>query len=258
MNVLAFLILILAVYIHCWFLVSLWQKRNDVADSAWGLGFVLLAWSAYWLGQSQSVPALLISVLVTIWGVRLSWHVSTRNRKKGEDSRYLAWRKQWGSWVYLRSYLQVFLLQGALLLLVAIPIILANTTPRLHESWRWFSALGIALWLLGFSFEVVGDAQLQHFTQDPSNKGKLLQTGLWAYTRHPNYFGEVTLWWGIGVIAAGSTANPFAFLGPLVISVLILFVSGVPLLEKQYAGRPDFEDYKRRTSVFFPAPPKHQ
>lgn len=242
--------LILFMYMNLWFCLSLMLRRNDVADIAWGIGFVLVAWSTYFISGSQNILAVIINILVTIWGLRLAVHILLRNIKKKEDYRYEGWRKEWGKWFIPRSYLQVFLLQGVLLYLIALPVIYINSIEVSNIT--WLSVLGILVWLVGFFFEVVGDWQLSKFIKNPENKGKLMKYGLWKYTRHPNYFGEVTLWWGIFLISLVSLNSVFNIVGPLTITILILFVSGVSLLEKKYEGRKDFEEYKRETSIFLP------
>lgn len=184
------LALILFGYMSLWFLISVVKKRNDVADVAWGLGFILLTWSSFFLFASFSLRGLIASILVSIWGSRLAWHIHRRNRNKKEDYRYLAWRQEWGRFFYIRSYFQVYLLQGALLYLIIVPVLLINSNAG--SSFNVIDSLGILVWLLGFFFEAVGDAQLARFLQDPANRGKIMQSGLWRYSRHPNYFGEVT------------------------------------------------------------------
>lgn len=246
--------LILFVYMSFWFVVSLIKKRNDVADVAWGLGFVLMAWSSFSFFDYSGIRGIIVGVLVSIWGLRLAWHIYTRNKGKAEDYRYLAWRNEWGKWFYLRSYLQVYLLQGLFLFLIVSPILLINNSSA--SPLGILDILGVAVWLFGFYFESVGDAQLARFIKNPENKGKLMQSGLWAYTRHPNYFGEVTQWWGIWLIALSVPYGLLGIIGPLTITILILKVSGVPMLEKKMAENPDFAEYKRRTSVFIPLPRK--
>tara|TARA_B100000745_G_C20136119_1_gene389430 strand:+ start:839 stop:1603 length:765 start_codon:yes stop_codon:yes gene_type:complete len=249
MNYFVALAAILFVYMSLWFVVSLIKKRNDVADVAWGLGFVVLAWAAVFISAGSSMQGILVVLLVTIWGVRLAWHIAARHKGKGEDYRYRVWRETWGAWFYPRSYLQVYMLQGALLFLVALPIVViigATVAPNL------FTAVGVGVWLLGFAFEVIGDRQLKQFIKNSADKGKLMTSGLWRYTRHPNYFGEVTLWWGIWLVALSVPYGWATIVGPLTITFLILKVSGVPLLEKKMAEHPDFAEYKRTTSVFIP------
>lgn len=254
MNYFFTLALFLFVYMSLWFLVSLIKKRNDVADVAWGLGFVLLAWVSFFLSRDSGARGLLVNALVSIWGLRLAWHIHSRNKGKTEDYRYLSWRKEWGKNFILRSYLQVYVLQGFLLFLIVLPVTVIHKYPAAAPG--WFDFFGVAVWLFGFCFEVVGDAQLSHFIKNPENKGKLMQGGLWAYTRHPNYFGEVTLWWGIWLLSLAVPYGGLTVIGPLTITFLILKVSGIPLLEKKMAGHVQFAEYKRRVSVFFPLPPK--
>lgn len=235
-------------------MVSLIRRRNDVADSAWGLGFVLLAWVSLAISGSITGRGLLVSALVSIWGLRLAWHISARNQNKGEDARYLVWRRQWGKWFYLRSYGQVYLFQGVLIFIISLPVLFVNRVSG--PALGWLDLLGAAVWLIGFIFEAVGDAQLARFIKDPTNKGRLMQSGLWRFTRHPNYFGEVTQWWGIWLIALAVPNGLISIIGPLTITFLILKVSGISMLEKQMAKKPEFADYKRRTSIFIPWPPR--
>lgn len=248
------LISVVFIYMSLWFVVSLIKKRNDVADVAWGLGFVLVTWVSFFISDDSGARGLLAGLLVSVWGVRLAWHIHTRNKGKTEDYRYLAWRKEWGKWFYIRSYAQVYLLQGALLFLIVIPVLFINKNAGV--SLGLLDVVGVAVWLLGFYFEVVGDAQLARFIKDPTNKGKLMQSGLWAYTRHPNYFGEVTQWWGIWLIALSVPNGLLAIVSPLTITVLIVKVSGIPMLEKKMAEHPDFAEYKRTVSAFIPLPRK--
>jgi len=249
-----------AVFMTAGFVFAQIRRRNDIADVLWGIGFVAIA--IYGFFDHNVVPTLrqlVVVALVTIWGGRLAWHIFRRNRNKPEDYRYAKWRKDWGNWFYLRSYLQVFLLQGLLMVLVSAPVIFIN---RFDQSLiKLFSidnflVIGVAVWVIGFYFESRGDRELKSFISDPNNKGKLLTTGLWAYTRHPNYFGEVTQWWGIFIIALGLPYGWLSIIGPLTITFLILKVSGVPMLEKKYEGNADFAEYKKRTNAFFPWFPK--
>ncbi len=248
------LILILFAYMSLWFMVSLLKKRNDVADVAWGLGFVLMTWVSFFLSDDSGVRGLLVGILVTVWGLRLAWHIHARNKGKAEDYRYLAWRKEWGKYFYIRSYFQVYLLQGAFLFLIILPVLMINknagSAPGL------FDLVGVIVWLIGFYFEAVGDAQLARFIKNPENKGRLMQDGLWAYTRHPNYFGEVMQWWSIWLIALSVSGGWLGIIGPITITFLILKVSGIPMLEKKMEENPDFTEYKRKTSIFIPLPRK--
>ncbi|MCA9339050.1 DUF1295 domain-containing protein [Candidatus Saccharibacteria bacterium] len=253
MQVLIFSLLVVFVYMTLWFIISIFKKRSDVADIAWGLGFVVLSWSLYLLHSDNQI-LLLASLLVSIWGIRLSAHIYMRNRKKAEDYRYQEMRKRWGNWALLGSYLQVFLLQGMFLVLIAMPLIGFALNSNNVIGLPVF--VGVIVWLIGFIFEVTGDLQLKIFVNNPKNKGKIMRYGLWRYTRHPNYFGEVTQWWGIWLLGYGLTSFLWTIIGPITITFLILKVSGIPLLEKRYVGNKEYEKYKRQTSVFIPWVPK--
>ena len=242
------------IYMGAWFIVALSLKRNDVADFAWGLGFVFLGWVGFAKAGYSGQLSLLVNSLVTIWGIRLSYHVYKRNIKKAEDPRYTEWRQKWGRWQILGSFLQVFMLQGLLLMFIATSAAAINFSG--HQNMGPPEIIGLLIWLTGFAFEVIGDGQLKKFISNPLNKGKILMSGLWQYTRHPNYFGEVTMWCGIWLMAFGTGHFFPSIISPLTITWLILFVSGVPLLEKKYRGNADFEAYKKHTSIFFPLPPK--
>lgn len=245
---------ILFTYMMVWYAVSIVKKRNDVADIAWGSGFVLLAIVSLFLANSIEVRSLIVTSLVLIWGVRLSIHIFFRNKGKKEDYRYDAWRRAWGKAFYFRSFLQVFVLQGLLLFLIVLPVLLINKSGE--AGFYLLDYLGISIWMAGFFFEVVGDHQLSKFIKNPKNKGKLMQEGLWKYTRHPNYFGEVTLWWGIWIMAFSAGVGFWSIFAPLTITVLILKISGIPMLEKKMQEHPDFKEYSKKTSVFFPLPRK--
>ena len=249
-----FFIAIITIFVsaNVGFIVSLIKKRNDIADIFWGIGFVLVAWTSFLFSDNLNYHSLLVNILVTIWGVRLALHIGLRNRGKGEDFRYKAWRESWGKTFFIRSYLQVFILQGFLLFVISLPIIFVN---QQNAEFSVFSAIGLVIWTIGFLFEAIGDYQLRQFTKNTANKGKIIQNGLWKYTRHPNYFGEVVLWQGIFFFAL-----PFGFwtiISPITITLLILYVSGIPLLEKKYENNAEFMEYKKRTSAFFPMPPKN-
>lgn len=229
-----------------WFVISIIKKRNDIADIAWGMGFILI--SAYNIYSNYNPRILLISLLVLVWGLRLAIHIYHRNKNKKEDFRYLQWRHDWGKYFYLRSYLQVYLLQGFFMWLIAFPIMINSA------GFNLLNLLGILIWVFGFYYESTADAQLARFIKDPKNKGKIMDQGLWATSRHPNYFGEVTLWWGIWLLSFSNPNSLISIIGPLTITILILKVSGIPLLEKKYEGNPLYEAYKKKTSIFIPKP----
>ncbi len=251
--------IILVMYMTGWFFVSVVRRRNDLADIAWGLGFVLVAVVSQLFNSHAGDLSKLSVALTTVWGLRLSTHILLRNRGKNEDFRYAKWRHDWGKYFYLRSYLQVFILQGFLLFLVSLPVILTAGRSYATDLPVWALA-GLVTWLTGFFFEAVSDLQLSHFVSNPKNKGKIMTKGLWKYSRHPNYFGEVTQWWGLWLILCATTLpvsyKLLGLIGPVTITTLILFVSGVPLLEKKYAKNADYKKYAAKTSKFLPLDPK--
>lgn len=246
--------IVLFIYVTLVALVAIILKRNDIADVAWGLGFIVASVAGLVFNHNTSLPALLAVTLVTVWGLRLALHIGSRLVKKSEDFRYKAKRDTWGSSAWIHSYLEIFLAQGFLLLVIVSPVLLLTSYG--HSDTNWLLAPAVVIWLVGFVFEAVGDAQLASFLKNPANKGHVMQSGLWRYTRHPNYFGEVTQWWAIGLIAVGYSYGLLGLIGPAVITFLILKVSGVPLLEKKYADRPDYQAYAHSTSIFIPLPPK--
>jgi steroid 5-alpha reductase family enzyme len=256
-DVLGSCALLVLVYMTAWFLASLAFRRADIADIAWGLGFVAIAG---WLLVRPDAPGTLrqyaVAALVAVWGLRLAWHVGRRNLRPGhgEDPRYAAWRREWGRLFTVRSYLQVFLLQGLFMLLISMPVLVSGSAQGGDVG--LFDALGVGIWLLGFTFEALGDAQLARFLKEPSNAGHIMDRGLWAWTRHPNYFGEATMWWGLAVVCLSVKGGWIAFVGPVTITWLLLKVSGVPMVEAPRAGQPEWEDYKARTSAFLPLPPR--
>ena len=252
-QVFEFVGLVVLFYMTVCFALALIFKRNDIADIAWGFGFIVVAVLVFSF-LPQLDRGFWVTLMVAIWGSRLSYHILKRNIKKPEDARYATWRNEWGRWFIIRSYIQIFLLQGLLLILIVSPVIIINTFRG--GSITPFDIVGGLVWIIGFAFESTGDRQLKDFIKNPENKGKLMNKGLWNYTRHPNYFGEVTQWWGLWIIALSVPYGFFGIIGPLTISFLILKVSGIPMLEKSFAGRPDFEEYKKKTNAFFPWFPK--
>ncbi|MCA9330419.1 DUF1295 domain-containing protein [Candidatus Saccharibacteria bacterium] len=238
-----------------WHVVSRIQKRNDVADIAWGLGFVLVAWLSMALaGHAPSFEGWLVAVLVTVWGARLAVHIYLRNRKKSEDKRYKEIVPEGTAFRGLVAYAKVFLLQGILIWIISMPV-QAVFFSQPSSVWSGLVAMGVVVWVFGIVFEAIGDYQLSRFLQQ-KKRPEVLSTGLWRYTRHPNYFGEVTLWWGVWLIAVASGVRPWTVVGPLTITGLILFVSGVPMLERRYKDDANYQRYAEKTSKFLPLPPK--
>lgn len=239
------------------FFIAQAKKNNGLQDIAWGMGFIVVALFSYFFSNVESLNGLVITVLVVLWGGRLSYYLFKRNWNSEEDKRYVAMRENWeakGQNIAVASYLKVFMFQMLLLIIIVQPVLFANTRPG--NGLKLINYIGIGIWIVGYFFEVVGDAQLKKFKSHPKNKGKLMTSGLWAYTRHPNYFGESTMWWGIFLISLVDHISLIGVIGPITITFLLLKVSGVPMLEKKYEGREDFEEYKKRTSKFIPMPEK--
>lgn len=231
------------------FLLAVLIRNNSIVDILWGLGFVLIALIGYTLAPVTIVTQLVL-IYVSLWGLRLAVHIGLRNWGKSEDFRYAQMRIAWGKHWVIRSFFQIYLVQWILMQLVSLPIILAMAGTFTISPVLMY--IGMAIWFTGFFFEAVGDYQLTQFKKKKSSKGKLMKTGLWSLTRHPNYFGEATLWWGIALLGYGVSHNPLVFLGPLTIDFLLLYVSGIPLLEAKYQGRSDWAAYTKKTPAFFP------
>lgn len=248
-------LIVVLIYKTFVFFLSLLLKRNDIADVSWGISFILIATAALLFSDRTNQPLLLILVLITIWGIRLAIRIALRNRKKNEDYRYQEMLKGSGKSYFVKAFLQVFMLQGLLAVVVSFPTILAGVYGE-NQTLGTLSFLGVLVWSIGFYFEVVSDYQLDTFISDPKNKGLVLSDGLWKYSRHPNYFGEITMWWGVFLIALTVPNGIWALIGPLTITYLIIFVSGIPMLEKKYEGNKEYEKYKKRTSVLIPFQPK--
>lgn len=248
----------LGVYMLAWWLVSLVLKRNDVADIAWGPAIALTPILLFIPARSDaSLVTSFIALAVSIWSMRLAWHILVRFVKKGEeDARYTKMRNDWQGPQWLNSLFRVFLLQGVLAMFISITPSLGILYPAI-DSLLWFTYLGFAIWAIGFFFEAVGDWQLSRFIKNPKNKGKIMDQGLWRYTRHPNYFGEVSLWWGVWIMVMSIDVQLWwTIISPLTITFLILKVSGIPMLEARWEGNKQFEAYKKKTSAFFPLPPR--
>ena len=254
MNIYLVTLFVLWFYFTTVFFIAQLKKSNSIVDIAWGLGFVVVSLTSLVSTSNVSIQSLLITIFVFLWGIRLSYHLFKRNWNKLEDYRYVEMREQWKNKnPYLQYYIKIYMVQMILLFIIAQPILSVNAISQ--QPIGIFDYIGIIIWLIGYSFEVIGDFQLKEFIMNPNNKGKLIRTGLWKYTRHPNYFGEATMWWGIFLISAGS-GTLWTIISPITITYLLVFVSGVPLLEKKMESNPDFADYKAKTSMFIPWIPK--
>lgn len=232
------------------FAVAVRQGRHAVVDVAWGLGFALVAVVGYLVASPGN---LLITVLTVVWGVRLAAHIWWRSRGAGEDPRYAALLKDAPGCRHAYALRKIYLVQAPVLWFVSLPVQVAQGEHGVGV----FGWVGAALWLVGFVFESVGDRQLARFTADPANKGEVLDTGLWRYTRHPNYFGDACVWWGLFLIACDHWTGALTVLSPILMTYFLARGTGKPLLERRMAKtRPGYGDYVRRTSGFLPLPPR--
>ncbi|MFO7852600.1 MAG: DUF1295 domain-containing protein [Bacteroidota bacterium] len=239
-------------------ILSVMIKNVSIVDIFWGFGFVVV--NAFYVSMSGEINPrkILVLTLVTVWGLRLSIYLAFRNIGKGEDFRYQEFRRKYGSeryWWF--SYFQTFLLQGILIMIVSLPL-LGISMSNHPGTLNLFDYSGIVVWLIGFSFEAGGDFQLSRFKSNPKNKGKVLNKGFWKYTRHPNYFGDAAVWWAYAIfsVAAGSY---WQIIGSVVMTLLIIKVSGVAMLEKSLnKKKPQYQEYIQKTSSFFPWFPKKQ
>jgi steroid 5-alpha reductase family enzyme len=236
--------------------VSVALKDTSIVDIFWGSGFVVIAWVTYAVADGAPPRKLLLAGLTTLWGLRLTIHLARRNLGKGEDFRYAAMRRRHGDRWPLRSLWAVFWGQGILMWIVSLPVQAGQFDPT-PAHLTWFDGLGVAIFAVGFFFETVGDLQLERFKADPASTGQVMDRGLWRYTRHPNYFGDFAVWWGLYDIALATGSAWWTVIGPLVMSVLLIRVSGAGLLEKSIGRRrPGYDEYVRRTSGFLPLPPR--
>jgi steroid 5-alpha reductase family enzyme len=234
--------------------LSLWLRNSSIIDIFWGLGFVIVAGLSLVMGENWSVKSLLLTLMVSIWGIRLAGYLAWRNLGKPEDYRYAAMRVRHGQRFPLFSLFSVFGLQGLLTAIISLPLQVGISQP---SDWNSLSYLGVIVWSVGLAFESVGDYQLARFKSDPSNAGQVMNRGLWRYTRHPNYFGDFLVWWGLFLAAVEPGSWWWTISGPLLMSFLLIRVSGVRLLESSLRSRiVGYEQYVRSTSAFLPLPPK--
>jgi len=233
--------------------LSLLRRDASIVDIAWGLGFVLVAWAAKFVTSASGSGNWLLLLMVTVWGLRLTGYLAKRNLGKGEDFRYRAMRRKHGERFALVSLYTVFGLQGALMILVSLPVSLGQRDTNAGAGFVVF--LGFVVWAVGLYFEAVGDAQLARFKRDPRNADQIMDQGLWGLTRHPNYFGDALVWWGLAIVGSSQGAGVWAFLGAAVMTVLLVRVSGAAMLDRLLAKRkPGYAEYMARTSGFIPLP----
>jgi steroid 5-alpha reductase family enzyme len=270
LEVLLFLIglaIPVAVVISCLgFIISLVAKNNGYADVLYPWYFIAIVAVGYRLRMfdlsfdfplPMAVSNIVFS-LVFLWGARLSLRIYRKNRGKPEDFRYAKWRSEW-KWFKIRSFFQIYLFQGFIALIIVAPAYLAAVVGFAGGVFPLgFLLAGLSFWLAGFLFESIGDRQLDLFLKDPANRGRIMTSGLWEYSRHPNYFGEALMWWGIWVISLSVVPEIWylTIVSPMLITFLLTKVSGIPMLEKRWEGNPEWEKYRSRTSAFVPWVPK--
>jgi steroid 5-alpha reductase family enzyme len=229
--------------------------RVSVVDTAWGLGFVLVASVAALVGDGVPWRRLLLLALVGAWGLRLAWHMHRRNAGKGEDPRYAEMLGRERGNPTVVAIRKVYAVQALALWFVSLPIQVSAAAGAGNAA---VAVVGVAVWLLGVTFEAVGDAQLSAFKANPDNTGKVMDRGLWSWTRHPNYFGDASVWWGLWLVAASAWPGVLTVLSPIVMTYFLAFATGARLLERHLAQRPGYAAYQRRTSSFLPRPPGHR
>ena len=248
-------LIILGLMVLLW-IISLILKDSSIVDIFWGTGFAVTGWVYFSLTPDGfSDRKWMIVLLTTIWGLRLSSHILFRNWGRGEDYRYRNWREAAGERWWWQSFFKVFLLQGFLMWIISFPLLAAQISPQ-PDRLTWLDYTGQVLWGIGFTFEALGDWQLTRFRSDPSNRGKVLQSGVWRYSRHPNYFGDAVQWWGLYLISAAA-GGFWTIFSPALMTYLLVRVSGVAMLEQGLKDtKTGYQDYIERTSAFIPWFPK--
>jgi steroid 5-alpha reductase family enzyme len=227
--------------------------RYNVVDVTWGVAFVAIAAVAAALGHGDPVRRWVLLALTAIWGLRLAWHIQRKTVGQGEDRRYAAMLRNASPVKVVR---QVFVLQAAITWFVSLPLQLSAVEGPTPRPLIPVAAVGVAVWLVGVTFEAVGDRQLTAFKADPANRGVIMDRGLWAWTRHPNYFGDATVWWGLWLVSVTGVVSLATVVSPALMTYFLVFVTGARLTEKLMAGRPGFAEYQARTSFFLPRPPR--
>ena len=255
MNPFLFSALCIFCFMCFMFVIALIKKDNSIVDVGWGLGFILVAYATFYQFGNERLHQKLVVFLTTVWGLRLATYILIRNWGKPEDFRYANWRKEWGNHVILRSFFQVFMLQGVIMFINTLPIVVINSVHHIDRSLVWLYPFGAGIGFIGFFFEAVGDWQMFMYKSN-SHKPGVMNHGLWKYTRHPNYFGEAVQWWAMFILSIPSGKWYISIWAPVTITFLLLRVSGITLLEKRYDGNDAYSLYKKNTSSFIPWFPK--
>ncbi|MFZ9001135.1 MAG: DUF1295 domain-containing protein [Bacteriovoracaceae bacterium] len=242
------------VFFNIFYIIARLKKDFSIIDTAWALSFVLIFLvSCFSSAYVASFRVNLIGVLVIIWAIRLSGYIFLRSKKIGkEDYRYAQWRKDWGNKANFIAYFKVFMLQALLALIIASPLYFIHLKPNSVPFGKVTDYIGLLIWVIGFLFESIADQQKANFKKNDKNKTKVLDKGLWKYSRHPNYFGEALLWWGVALLALAEIPLYQALVGPFILNIFLLKVSGVSLLEQKYQGNTEYDAYKNKTSAFIP------
>jgi steroid 5-alpha reductase family enzyme len=235
------------------FITSLVLKDASIADVFWGIYFIVIA-AVFLAKNDKSTIQYIVTYLVAVWAIRITWHIGRRNLNKPEDWRYAKDRRKWGHSFFILSYLKHFFFQAILAVVISASVIVAASASPSYNTLHWWQYLGILVWLKGFVFESVSDFQLVQFLKKNPAKGEVMKTGLWKYSRHPNYFGEILQWWGIWLLVLGLPYSWWALVSPLTITILLVFVSGIPMLEKRYKNIEQYQKYAKKTSILVPLP----
>ncbi|MEV0945020.1 DUF1295 domain-containing protein [Rhodococcus sp. NPDC049939] len=249
-------LLLLAILQAATFLVGRRIGRYNVVDVSWGLGFVLVALVAAVLGEGDGLRRWLMFVLIAVWGLRLTWHMYVKSAGRGEDPRYVEMLNRSGGDSTVVVVRKIFLTQGLSQWFVSLPVQLSAVLGAASGLGTVVATIGVAVWVVGFAFESVGDFQLRQFKADPANSGKIMDSGLWSWTRHPNYFGDCCVWWGLWLISASVWPGPVTILSPVAMTYFLVYATGARVLERAMSRRPGYPEYQRRTSYFLPLPPK--
>jgi steroid 5-alpha reductase family enzyme len=243
-------LLVVLLMVSALWAISVPLRDASIIDMFWGPLFVVMAWAMLAATGTIALKPYLITLLVTLWGLRLAFHLIGRNLGQGEDRRYQLWRERGGSNWWLESYYRVYLLQGGIALLVATPLIAAFYHPG---TFGFVAAIGVLVWAFGFVYELLADVQLARFRADPDNSGRIMNRGLWAHSRHPNYFGDAVQWWGLGLIAF-SAVTWWSLIGPAVMTAVFLGLSNDVLEKGMRKRHPEYAAYIASTPKFFPWP----
>ncbi|RVW05003.1 DUF1295 domain-containing protein [Rhodococcus spongiicola] len=227
--------------------------RHNVVDVSWGIGFVVIALVSAVFGDGDLWRRWLLAALIAVWGLRLAWHMARRGRGRGEDPRYEKMLDDAGGNRTRAAIRKIYFTQGIALWFVSLPVQVSAVT---QGPLGVLTVVGILLWVTGFTFESVGDAQMSAFKADPANRGTIMNRGLWGWTRHPNYFGDACIWWGIFLISAQTWPGVLTVLSPVAMTYFLVYATGARRLERHMAERPGYPDYQESTSYFLPRPPR--